>query len=76
MPYGLIFDVIVVLVLIAAIVKAGEEKARIGLGVVLAVVIGLPHLVAMRPLGGLWWIHTIFKVLAGLASIVYLKLPE
>jgi hypothetical protein len=76
MPYGLIFDVIIVLVLIAAIVKADDPRARVALGVVLAVVVGLPYLVTIRPLGGLWWIHTILKILAGAACIVLIKWPE
>lgn len=76
MPYGLIFDVIVLLVIVGAIVKTGDERARFGLGLLLAVIVGPPLLVTMRPMGGPWWAYTIFKVLAGLACLIYIRLPD
>ena len=72
MPYGAILNVIVIGVFIFAFIKA-ESKGKIILATIIAILIILPQIVKMTPLGWVWWIHYIAKIIFGLCCLVYIN---
>jgi len=72
MPYKVILNLIIVVAFVFAFIKA-ENKGKLILATIMALIIIFPKVVNMTLFNWVWWMYYISKLVFGLCCLIYIK---